>query len=86
MGKIEEPWEPFNIQVMIEGKSEKLLVIPDREEPDKYELFDQYISIGTAWIEQGKQGKVWCGEGLMVKELLPAIGTQIDDYLQNKPV
>jgi len=86
MGKIEEPWEPFEIQVMIEGNTEKLLVIPDREEPGKYGVFDQHTAIGTVWPEQARQGRIWCGEGLMVKELLQQIGEQIDDYLQNKPV
>jgi hypothetical protein len=85
MGRIEEPWEPFEIKVTIEGTPEKLLVIPDREEP-KYEIFDQHTSIGTVWPEQGKQGKIWCGEGLVVKELLVQIGEQVDDYLVNKPV
>lgn len=85
MGRVEEPWEPFEIQVMIEGLPEKLLVIPDREEP-KYEIFDQYTSIGTVWSDQGKLGKIWCGEGLVVKELLGQIGELIDDYLNNKPV
>lgn len=85
MGKIEEPWEPFEIQVMIEGQPEKLLVIPDREEL-KYEIFDQYTSIGTVWPDQGKLGRIWCGEGLVVKELLDKIGMSIDDYLNNKPV
>jgi len=86
MGRIEEPWEPFEIQVMIEGNAEKLLVVPDREEPDKYGIFDQHTAVGTVWPEEGKQGRIWCGEGLVVKELLQHIGEQIDDYLQNKPV
>ena len=83
MEKIEAP---FEIQVVIEGNSEKLLVIPEREEPDKYELFDQYTPIGTVWKEEGKQGRVWCGEGLVVRELLIEIGEQIDDYVQSKLV
>ncbi|TDQ11776.1 hypothetical protein [Pedobacter metabolipauper] len=85
MSKIEEPWEPFNIELSIEGKPERLLVIPDREEP-KYELFDQHTSIGTVWTETGKQGRFWCGEGLIVKELLDLIGEQIDTYTENKPI
>lgn len=86
MGRIEEPWEPFEIKVLIEGVPEKLLVIPDREDP-KYEIFDQHTAIGMVWPEQGKQGKkIWCGEGFVVKELLVQIGEQIDDYLVNKPV
>lgn len=84
MGKIEEPWEPFEIQINIEGNPEKLLVIPDREEP-KYEVFDQHTSIGTVWVEEGKYGKIWCGEGAVVRELIAQIGEQIDDYLLNKP-
>lgn len=85
MGKVEEPWEPFEIDVMIEGQPESLLVVPDREEP-KYEIFDQYTSIGTVWADQGKFGTVWCGEGLVVKELLDQIGQLIEDYVNNKPV
>nr|WP_068891959.1 hypothetical protein [Pedobacter panaciterrae] len=86
MGKIEEPGEPFGIQVIIEGNSEKLLIIPNPDEPNKYEVFDEYTSIGTVWSDQGKQGRIWCGEGFVVKELLQQIGEQINDYLQNKPL
>ncbi|MBB5636852.1 hypothetical protein HDE68_002765 [Pedobacter cryoconitis] len=85
MGNIEEPWEPFEIQVLIEGNNERLLVIPDMDEP-KYEIFDEHTSIGTVWVENQKQARNWCGEGLVVKELLARIGEQIDDYLNNKPV
>lgn len=85
MGRIEEPWEPFEVQVTIEGNPERLLVIPDRDEP-KYEVFDEQTSIGTVWREQGKQGTVWCGEGLVARELLIQIGEQIDDYRSNKPI
>lgn len=77
MGKISESWEPFEIEVTIEGNPEKLLVIPDREET-KYELFDQYTSIGTVWPDENKQGRIWCGEGLVARELLDQIGEQID--------
>jgi hypothetical protein len=38
MGKIAEQWEPFEIQVTIEGETKSLLVVPDREEP-KYQIF-----------------------------------------------
>ncbi len=85
MKRVEEPWEPFEIVVMIEGESETLLVVPDREEP-KYEIFDQFTSIGRVWSDQGRLGKFWCGEGLIVKELLDQIGESIDNYLNNKPV
>jgi hypothetical protein len=85
MGKIEEEWEPFEIQVTIEGETKSLLVVPDREEP-KYEIFDQYTSLGTIWQETDKTGKIWCGEGLVVTELLTQLGTQVEDYLNNKPV
>lgn len=85
MSKIEEPWEPFNIEVLIEGKTEKFLVIPDQDEP-KYEIFDQHTAIGTVWLDTGLQGRCWCGEGAIVKELLVPIGEQIDDYLTNKPI
>lgn len=83
MSKIEEPWEPFNIQVTIEGNTEQLLVIPDSDEPT-YEIFDQHTSIGTVW--QDPQAGIWCGEGLIVRELMVQIGEQIDDYLNNKPI
>ncbi|MBC8984833.1 hypothetical protein H9X96_03485 [Pedobacter sp. N36a] len=84
MGKVEEPWEPFDIQVLIEGQWERLLVIPDREEP-KYELFDQQTSVGQVWPEQTAQGRVWCAEGLIAKELADQAGEQIDQYYLNKP-
>lgn len=79
MGKIAEPWEPFEIQVSIEGNMERLLVIPDREEP-KYELFDEHTSIGTAWTVEENQLKRWCAEGAVAQELLDQIGEQIDAY------
>jgi len=85
MGKIEEEWEPFEIQVTIEGEPKSLLVVPDREEP-KYEIFDEYTSLGTIWQETDYAGKIWCGEGLVVKELLTQLGMQVEDYLNNKPV
>lgn len=81
MGKIAEPWEPFDIQVSIEGNMEKLLVVPDREEP-KYSLFDDNTAIGTVWTTVGTQGRVWCGEGAVVLELLDQIGVQIDVYTE----
>lgn len=84
MGKIEEPWEPFDIQVLIEGQWERLLVIPDREDL-RYELFDQETSIGQVWPEDTAQGKVWCAEGLIAKELVDQVGEQIDQYYLNKP-
>ncbi|MCX2451777.1 hypothetical protein OQX61_10945 [Pedobacter sp. PLR] len=84
MGKIEEPWEPFDIQVLIEGQWERLLVIPDREDL-RYELFDQETSIGQVWPEETAQGKVWCAEGLIAKELVDQVGEQIDQYYLNKP-
>jgi len=74
MGKIAEPWKPFEIQGSIEGNMEKLLVVPDREEP-RYEIFDQFTSIGTAWKDQGQ----WCAEGMIARELLHQIGEQIDE-------
>lgn len=74
MGKIAEPWEPFEIQVSIEGNMEKLLVVPDREE-SRYEIFDQHTSIGTAWKDQDQ----WCAEGMIARELLDQIGVQIDE-------
>ncbi|TCC93150.1 hypothetical protein [Pedobacter hiemivivus] len=85
MGKIEEEWEPFEIQVTIEGETKSLLVVPDREDP-KYEIFDEYTSLGTIWQDTDKTGKIWCGEGLVVNELLTQLGTQVEDYLNNKPV
>ncbi|NQX53017.1 hypothetical protein HQN86_05275 [Pedobacter panaciterrae] len=85
MGNIAEEWEPFEIQVTIEGEVKSLLVVPDREEP-KYAIFDQHIPLGTMWQESGKTGKVWCGEGVVVKALLTQLGEQLEDYLNNKPV
>lgn len=79
MGKIAEPWEPFEIWVTIEGNKEKFLVIPDREEP-KYELFDDQTSVGTVWKEQKDVGKIWCAEGAIARELLDQIAEQIDAY------
>lgn len=84
MGKVEEPWEPFDIQVLIEGQWERLLVIPDREEP-KYELFDEQTSIGMVWPDQTPQGRLWCAEGLIAKELVDQVAEQIDQYYLNKP-
>jgi len=43
-------------------------------------------TIGTVWPENQNERRVWCGEGLIVKELLVNIGEQIDDYLNNKPI
>lgn len=83
MGKIEEDWEPFEIQITIEGQYKPLLVIPDREEP-KYEIFDQHTSLGMMWREMGKDGEIWCGEGVVVKALLVSLGEQLEDYLTNK--
>lgn len=85
MGKIEEEWEPFEVQVTIEGEVKPLLVVPDREEPG-YAVFDQHIPLGTIWQESDETGKVWCGEGMTVKALLTQLGEQIEDYLNNKPV
>ncbi|SMC89048.1 hypothetical protein [Pedobacter africanus] len=85
MGNIAEDWEPFEIQVTIEGEVKPLLVIPDREEP-KYAIFDQHTSLGTVWQESGKQGKIWCGEGVAVQALIVQLGEQLEDYLNNKPV
>lgn len=77
MAKISEPWEPFDIQVVIEGKMEKILVIPDREEA-KYELFDDHTSIGNVWTELKGTATVWCAEGMIARELLDQIGEQIE--------
>ena len=79
MGKITEPWEPFEIWVTIEGNKEKFLVIPDREEP-KYEIFDDYTSVGTVWSEKSDSNKTWFAEGAIARELLDQIGEQIDSY------
>jgi hypothetical protein len=84
MGKIEEEWEPFEIQVNIEGQLRPLLVVPDREEP-KYEVFDEHTSLGVMWREIADAGEIWCGEGVVVKALLATMGEQIEDYLANKP-
>lgn len=84
MGRIEEPWEPFDIELLIEGQWERLLVVPDREAL-KYELFDQETSIGTVWPEETAEGSVWCAEGLIAKELVAQAGEQIDQYYLNKP-
>lgn len=84
MGKVEEPWEPFDIQVLIEGQWERLLVIPDREEL-KYELFDEQTSIGMVWPDETSQGRFWCAEGLIAKELVDQVAEQIDQYYLNKP-
>ena len=85
MENIADAWEPFEIQVTIDGEVKPLLVIPDRDEP-KYAIFDQYTSLGTVWQESGKTGKVWCGEGMAVKALLTQLGEQLEDYFNNKPV
>ncbi|MBE9597793.1 hypothetical protein [Pedobacter sp. MC2016-24] len=85
MGTIAEQWEPFEIEVMIEGKMKKLLVIPDREEP-KYAIFDEHTLLGTIWQDTSDQGKFWCGEGLVVKEILPGLGEQVSEYLANRPI
>ena len=85
MGKIAKEWEPFEIQVTIEGVPKTWLVVPDREEP-KYEIFDQHTSLGLIWQEMGKTGKVWCGEGLVVRDLVASLGEQVENYLNNKPV
>lgn len=85
MGKIEEEWEPFEIQVILEGEVKPLLVVPDREEP-KYAIFDQHVPLGTIWQEDDATGKIWCGEGVVVKALLAQLGEQTTDYLNNKPI
>ena len=79
MGKIAEPWEPFEIWITIEGNKEKFLVVPDREEP-RYEVFDDHTSVGTVWTEQKDTNKIWCAEGAIAKELVDQIGEQIDSY------
>ncbi|MBB5437975.1 hypothetical protein HDC92_001649 [Pedobacter sp. AK017] len=85
MGKIAEEWEPFEIQVTIEGEIKSLLVVPAREEL-KYEVFDQLTSLGLIWQEIGKTGKIWCGEGIVVRALVAELGEQVENYLNNKPV
>ena len=85
MANIEEGWSPFQVQVIIEGALKPLLVVPDQEEP-RYEVFDQYTSLGTLWQEQDKTGKIWCGEGTAVQALLEPLAAQIENYLANKPV
>lgn len=85
MGNIAEDWEPFEIQVTIEGEVKPLLVIPDREEP-KYAIFDQHTSLGTIWRESGNTSNSWCGEGVVVKALLTQLGEQMEDYFNNKPL
>lgn len=79
MGKIAEPWEPFEIWVTIEGNKEKFLAIPDREEP-RYEVFDDHTSVGTVWSEKNDSNTIWCAEGAIARELLDQIGEQIDSY------
>lgn len=85
MENIADDWEPFRIQVTIEGKVKSLLIIPDREKP-QYAVFDQHVPLGTIWQDSGKSGKIWCGEGVVVRALLTQLGEQIDDYLLNKPI
>jgi len=85
MENVAEDWEPFEIQVTIEGEVKPLLVIPDREEP-KYAIFDHHTSLGTVWQESGKTGKIWCGEGVAVSALLTQLGEQLEDYFNNKPI
>lgn len=82
MGKIEEKWDPFEIQVNIEGETKSLLVMPDREMPG-YAVFDQHTLLGRIWKEPGK---TWCAEGVVVNALLAPIGEQIEEYLNNKPL
>lgn len=85
MGNIAEDWEPFEIQVTIEGAVKPLLVIPDREEP-KYAIFDQHTPLGTIWREEGNNVKSWCAEGVVVKAWLTQLGEQMEDYFNNKPL
>ncbi|SMD10086.1 hypothetical protein [Pedobacter nyackensis] len=77
MSKIAEPWEPFEIQVLIEGQIEKILVVPDQEEA-RYQLFDDLTSLGSVWSEQKESGMVWCAEGMIARELLDQVGEQIE--------
>ncbi|WP_316747408.1 hypothetical protein [Pedobacter gandavensis] len=84
MGKIEEPGEPFDIQVLIEGQWERLLVIPDLD-ASKYGLFDQETAIGQVWPEETGLGRIWCAEGLVARSLVAQVGEQIDQYYLNKP-
>lgn len=77
MSKIAEPWEPFEIQVLIEGQMEKILVVPDQDEA-KYQLFDDLTSLGSVWSEQKGSGLVWCAEGMIARELLDQVGEQIE--------
>jgi hypothetical protein len=88
MSKIAEPWEPFEIQVLIEGKMEKILVVPDRDEA-KYQLFDDRTSLGIVWSEQKGPGMTWCAEGMIARELLDQVGEQIEQntiWLQEEDV
>lgn len=77
MTRVAEPWEPFDIEVLIEGKTEKILVIPDPDEA-KYQLFDDHTPIGNVWTEQRGTDTVWCAEGMIARELLEQAGEQIE--------
>ncbi len=85
MARIEEDWEPFEIEVPIEGEPKAFLVIPEREEPT-YKIFEQHTYLGVMWLEHRKTGKIWCGEGMVVKALALQLGEQIESYLSSKPV
>lgn len=66
MAKKAEEGEPFEIQVSIEGELKSLLVVPDREEA-RYAIFEQHVPLGTIWKESGDVGKIWCGEGAVLR-------------------
>jgi hypothetical protein len=71
--------EPFDIQVMVEGNMESLLVIPNAEE-NNFKIFDDITYVGTVWTEDRDNKKVWCADGMIARELLDQIGQQIDAF------
>jgi hypothetical protein len=71
--------EPFEIQVMIEGGMEQMLVIPNSGE-NNYKVFDGITSVGTVWTELQEGEQVWCADGMIARELLDQIGEQIEAF------
>jgi hypothetical protein len=71
---------PFNITISIEGMPEQLYIVPEitGKKTTEYKVFDNKTYIGTVWADFNEQGRFWCAEGAMARELLAQIGQQIE--------
>ncbi|PYF68481.1 hypothetical protein [Pedobacter nutrimenti] len=71
--------QPFDIEVLIRGKKEVLLVIPDHES-HKFMVFDGDIYLGTVLPMLEEEGVKWTSDKLMADELLAQIGDKIENH------